>query len=179
LIDTYNFDLNGFYGFAVTKSLFAKSKYTIIGILQLLAQKKFNISQKIKVTSKCKLKSIKQISKSMKYNIISKVNLNCLKKMKSNPNFAMYIGKYTLLNKIDNMTLGTLDLLTLGKIDIMYGEGMNLQIAKQFKSSTNSVINATVNLSLLKFYRLKDFDNSILNLMDNTTLGNLDKIFLE
>jgi hypothetical protein len=176
IIPEYRFNLGEIYGFAVTKSIFIKNIFTIITKTILKSIKKIKIQSKNNINTNAKLKAIKKLFIKNKNNISSSIDFIMRKKIAINSSNTIYIGKDTILDAIDEIYLSELDDYTLNKIELKFGEGINLRVAKIIKVNDKNTINGEITIKLIKLYPLSNYDDLLLSNIDSQNLGELDGI---
>lgn len=177
-INSYNF-IFALFGFAISNSIYVQIKQSInfvgASILKKMMMKNPSTSF-IKLVSNFRV--IKKIQTFFKAKLNTTLQIKSIKKMTVNFSDTFTIGKYTILDGIDNKTLGELDSKTLDYIDRFYKSGIAFITRKMMNMPVKSQLQLIVDLKLYKYSTLLNQDTKTLGSMDNVTLGDLDKILI-
>ena len=141
---------------ALIKKFHIESSTTMQTAVTILAKKKIQIDSSIAFNSALGL------SKRTNGHIDSEVDLT--------------FGSEAILEELDSLTLGELDIFTLGSMG--FSEGVNFILVKKLNIPSNIVFSTTVDLLRYSYTRLSVLDPQTLGALDTQTLEDLDRTII-
>jgi len=164
------------FGFSKLKAIAVRMSIDVNALLELKSNLKMDIASFIDIDGQIVFDSVKKFAIANNIDTDILIALAERARIAIDGNIDLTVWENNLLENLDDLLLSELDNLDLGMID--RDEGVKFSALKKFAIDANNQTNFVLDLYMYYYAKLNEYDNTLLNTMDNVNLIDLDRYLI-